>query len=113
MVEDAWHEYREQLTSLNVRPLRAVATLLWDTRCPSSPWRSRDWGAGVLGSGRGDDRGRQHGRRDARDDDRDRAEDREGELPLALALGIVLLAIVLGLNAAAFMVREWSARRYG
>src|SRR5215470_6027387 len=31
-IEDAWREYREQLTSLNVGPVRAMATLLWDTR---------------------------------------------------------------------------------
>jgi len=31
-VEDAWREYREQLTSLGVSPLRAVPTLLWDLR---------------------------------------------------------------------------------
>jgi tungstate transport system permease protein len=37
----------------------------------------------------------------------------EGELPLALALGVVLLAIVLGLNGAAYALREWSARHHG
>src|SRR5437763_1205406 len=31
-VEDAWAEYREQLTSLGVSPARAVPTLLWDLR---------------------------------------------------------------------------------
>src|SRR6185436_13768966 len=31
-VEDAWGEYREQLTSLGVTPTRAVPTLLWDLR---------------------------------------------------------------------------------
>ena len=31
-VEDAWTEYREQLTSLGVGPARAVPTLLWDLR---------------------------------------------------------------------------------
>ncbi|MGZ5106150.1 MAG: ABC transporter permease, partial [Usitatibacter sp.] len=31
-VEDGWREYREQLTSLGVSPVRAVPTLLWDLR---------------------------------------------------------------------------------
>jgi len=40
-------------------------------------------------------------------------ETSKGDLPLALALGIVLLSIVLALNAIAYAIREWSARRYG
>ena len=40
-------------------------------------------------------------------------ETSKGDLPLALALGLVLLTMVLGLNAAAYLVREWSARRHG
>ncbi len=31
-VDDAWQEYREQLTSLGVGAARAVPTLLWDLR---------------------------------------------------------------------------------
>src|SRR5688572_10541709 len=31
-VEDSWHDYEEQLTSLGVTPGRAVFTLLWDLR---------------------------------------------------------------------------------
>jgi tungstate transport system permease protein len=37
-------------------------------------------------------------------------ETSKGDLPLALALGIVLLAVVLLVNAAAAAVREWSLR---
>jgi tungstate transport system permease protein len=40
-------------------------------------------------------------------------ETSKGDLPLALALGIVLIGIVLALNAAAYAMREWSARRHG
>jgi tungstate transport system permease protein len=40
-------------------------------------------------------------------------ETSKGDLPLALALGIVLLTIVLALNAAAMLVRESALRRYG
>jgi len=38
-------------------------------------------------------------------------ETSKGDLPLALGLGIVLIAIVLGLNASAYAIREWGARR--
>ena len=37
----------------------------------------------------------------------------EGDLPLALGLGIILVAVVLVINAAAWSVRVWSERRAG
>ena len=40
-------------------------------------------------------------------------ETSKGDLPLALALGMVLLSLVLALNAAAYAIREWSAKRHG
>ncbi len=40
-------------------------------------------------------------------------ETSKGDLPLALGLGAVLIAVVLALNAAADVVREAARRRYG
>ena len=40
-------------------------------------------------------------------------ETSKGDLPLALGLGVVLIAIVLALNAAAMLVRDAAQRRYG
>jgi tungstate transport system permease protein len=40
-------------------------------------------------------------------------ETSKGDLPLALGLGIVLLALILMLNAAAFWVKEAAQRRFG
>jgi ABC-type tungstate transport system substrate-binding protein len=40
-------------------------------------------------------------------------ETSKGDLPLALGLGMVLIAIVLALNAAASLVKEAAQRRYG
>jgi tungstate transport system permease protein len=40
-------------------------------------------------------------------------ETSKGDLPLALALGLVLIAIVLLLNAAAQWTREWARVLYG
>jgi tungstate transport system permease protein len=40
-------------------------------------------------------------------------ETSKGDLPLALGLGFVLIAIVLALNAAAQLVKDAAARRFG
>jgi tungstate transport system permease protein len=40
-------------------------------------------------------------------------ETSKGDLPLALALGMVLLGLILVLNAGAESVRLWSLRRHG
>jgi tungstate transport system permease protein len=112
-VEDAWTEYREQLTSLNVRPLRAVPTLLRDTRLSlltvalAGLGRAfSEVGAVMIVGGNVDGVTRVMTTAIA-------LKTAEGELPLALALGVVLLAIVLGLNGAAYALREWSARHHG
>ena len=39
-------------------------------------------------------------------------ETSKGDLPLAIALGIVLMSVVLLLNAAAFHIRSWAMRRF-
>jgi len=112
-VEDAWQEYREQLTSLNVRTTRAIATLLWDARLSlftvalAGLGRAfSEVGAVMIVGGNVDGVTRVMTTAIA-------LKTAEGELPLALALGIVLLTIVLALNAAAYLLREWSARRHG
>jgi tungstate transport system permease protein len=112
-VEDAWVEYREQLTSLNVRPLRAVPTHLRDTRLSlltvalAGLGRAfSEVGAVMIVGGNVDGVTRVMTTAIA-------LKTAEGELPLALALGVVLLAIVLGLNGAAYALREWSARHHG
>ena len=38
-------------------------------------------------------------------------ETSKGDLPLALSLGLVLLAIVVAINAAAWAMRTWSERQ--
>ncbi len=40
-------------------------------------------------------------------------ETSKGDLPLALGLGMVLLAIVIAVNAAAYLTKELAQRRYG
>ena len=40
-------------------------------------------------------------------------ETSKGDLPLALGLGLILIALIVGLNAAAHLVREVAHRRVG
>ena len=112
-VEDAWGDYREQLLSLGVTPTRAVPTLLWDLRHSlltvallGFGRAASEVGAVMIVGGNIDGVTRVMTTAIA-------LETTKGDLPLALALGIVLVTIVLALNAAAFGVREWSARRHG
>jgi tungstate transport system permease protein len=112
-VEDAWGEYREQLTSLGVSPARAVPTLLWDLRYSlltvvllGFGRASSEVGAVMIVGGNIDGVTRVMTTSIA-------LETTKGDLPLALALGILLISIVLALNAAAYAVREWSLRRHG
>ena len=112
-VEDAWDEYREQLTSLGVTPMRAVPTLLFDLRYSlltvvmlGFGRAASEVGAVMIVGGNIDGVTRVMTTAIA-------LETSKGDLPLALGLGIVLITVVLALNAAAYALREWSVRRLG
>jgi len=112
-VEDAWGEYREQLTSLGVTPTRAVPTLLFDLRYSlltvvllGFGRAASEVGAVMIVGGNIDGVTRVMTTAIA-------LETSKGDLPLALGLGIVLIGVVLLLNAGAFAVREWSEKRHG
>ena len=83
-IEDAWHEYEEQLRSLGANRFTAVMIVGGNidgvTRVMTT--------AIAL-------------------------ETSKGDLPLALGLGIILVALVVALNATASLVREAALRRYG
>jgi tungstate transport system permease protein len=40
-------------------------------------------------------------------------ETSKGDLPLALSLGVVLIALVLALNAGAYLIKDTAQRRFG
>jgi tungstate transport system permease protein len=112
-VETGWEEYREQLTSLGVGLDRAVRTLLWDMRFPLMTVALAGFGRAIsevgavmIVGGNIDGVTRVMTTAIA-------LETSKGDLPLALGLGIVLLVVVLAVNAAAEMLRSWSARRHG
>src|SRR5258707_6584923 len=112
-LEDAWREYEEQLRSLGAEGLQAALTLLWDARLSlltavlaGLGRASAEVGAVMIVGGNIDGVTRVMTTAIA-------LETSKGDLPLALGLGIVLIAIVLALNAAAFLLREAAQRKYG
>jgi len=113
VIEDAWQEYQEQLHSLDAGPLTSALTLLWDTRFPlvtivlaGFGRAAAEVGAVMIVGGNIDGVTRVMTTAIA-------LETSKGDLPLALGLGIVLLALILMLNAAAFWVKEAAQRRFG
>jgi len=113
VVEDAWIEYREQLRSLGERRFSSAITLLWDLRfslvtivLAGFGRAAAEVGAVIIVGGNIDGVTRVMTTAIA-------LETSKGDLPLALGLGMILLAIVLVLNAAAYVVKETAQRRYG
>jgi tungstate transport system permease protein len=113
VIEDAWLEYQEQLRSLGAGTLDAALTLLWDTRfalvtvvLAGFGRAAAEVGAVMIVGGNIDGVTRVMTTAIA-------LETSKGDLPLALGLGIVLIAIVLALNAAAYLVKEAAQHKYG
>jgi tungstate transport system permease protein len=112
-LEDAWREYEEQLRSLGAREFTAALTLIWDARfslvtavLAGLGRAAAEVGAVMIVGGNIDGVTRVMTTAIA-------LETSKGDLPLALGLGFVLIALVLALNAAAQLVRETAERRFG
>ena len=112
-VEDAWVEYEEQLRSLGATGWSAALTLVWDIRfslltavLAGLGRASAEVGAVMIVGGNIDGVTRVMTTTIA-------LETSKGDLPLALALGIVLILLVIALNAAATLVKDAAQRRYG
>ena len=113
VIEDAWQEYQEQLRSLGAGPLRAAVTLIWDTRfslvtivLAGFGRAAAEVGAVMIVGGNIEGVTRVMTTAIA-------LETSKGDLPLALGLGIILIALVITLNAAAYGIKEAAQRRYG
>ena len=107
-VEDAWIEYEEQLRSLGAHGLGAALTLVWDIRYSlvtavlAGLGRAlAEVGAVIIVGGNIDGFTRVMTTAIA-------LETSKGDLPLAIGLGMVLIAIVVVVNAGA-----WGLRRAG
>jgi tungstate transport system permease protein len=112
-IEDAWREYEEQLRSLGAGRLSAALTLLWDTRFSRLTTiragfgrAAAEVGAVMIVGGNIDGVTRVMTTAIA-------LETSKGDLPLALGLGMILIAMVIAVNAAAHLTRELAQRRYG
>jgi tungstate transport system permease protein len=112
-VEDAWREYEEQLRSLGAQGVGAALTVLWDIRftlltavLAGLGRAAAEVGAVMIVGGNIDGVTRVMTTTIA-------LETSKGDLPLALGLGIVLIAIVLAVNAAAYLVKEAAQHKYG
>ena len=113
VMEDAWQEYREQLRSLGAGPVASGLTLLWDTRfslvtivLAGFGRAAAEVGAVMIVGGNIDGVTRVMTTTIA-------LETSKGDLPLALGLGIILLALILTLNATAYWVKDAAQRRFG
>ena len=113
VLEDAWHEYEEQLRSLGATPTAAAATLLWDTRYSLVTVVLAGFGRAAAEVGAviivgGNIYGVTRVMTTAIS-----LETSKGDLPLALGLGLILVAIVFLINAAAQIIKSAAVRRYG
>jgi tungstate transport system permease protein len=107
-IEDLWVEYRDELAAMNVGALGRVATLVWDARfslvtalLAGFGRAAAEVGAVIIVGGNIDGFTRTMTTAIA-------LETSKGNLPLAIGLGLVLMAIVVAINALA-----WAARRAG
>jgi len=112
-IEDVWREYQEQLRSLGASRANAALTLLWDARfsllttvLAGFGRAAAEVGAVIIVGGNIDGVTRVMTTTIA-------LETSKGDLPLALGLGMILIAIVVAVNAAAYLTKEVAQRRYG
>lgn len=112
-VEELHGDYREQLASLGVSRARRIPTLLWDARFGLTTVMlagfgraSAEVGAVMIVGGNIDGVTRVMTTAIV-------LETSKGNLPLALGLGMVLLALVALVNTAAHLVGETAQRRLG
>jgi len=113
IVADPWGEYREQLTSLGAGTGRAATTLLWDTRFSLATVLLAGFGRAIAEVGAVMIVGGNIAGVTRVMTTTIALETSKGDLPLALGLGFVLIAIVLLLNAVAHATRGWAKARFG
>ncbi len=113
VIEDAWREYAEQLQSLGASTFAAARTLLWDTRfalmtvvLAGFGRAAAEVGAVMIVGGNIDGVTRVMTTAIA-------LETSKGDLPLALGLGVVLVAIIIGVNLLAHGVKLTAQRYHG
>jgi tungstate transport system permease protein len=112
-IEDVWTEYRDEFAALDLGRTRRMLTVVWDARfslvtalLAGFGRAAAEVGAVMIVGGNIDGFTRTMTTAIA-------LEASKGDLPLALALGLVLIAIVLLVNAAAWGLRSAGERLTG
>jgi tungstate transport system permease protein len=112
-IEDLWAEYKDELTAMDVGSVARAATLVWEARfslvtalLAGFGRAAAEVGAVVIVGGNVDGFTRTMTTAIA-------LETSKGNLSLAVGLGIVLMAIIIGVNAAAWMARRAGERLVG
>ncbi len=113
ILEDSWRVHRDSFLSLKLPPISRFKWLIWDCRFSLTiailaglARAISEVGAVMIVGGNIDHSTRTMTTAIA-------LETSKGDLPLALALGVVLLTIVLLANLFTFIVRQVAERRYG
>lgn len=113
VVEDAWQGYAEELAALRFTWWQSVTTLLYDCRhsllvavLAGLGRAASEVGAVMIVGGNIEHYTRVMTTAIA-------LEISKGDLPLSIALGMVLLALVLCLNGIAYALGQWAKRRFG
>ena len=112
-IEDLWSEYRDELSAMGVGPGGRMMTLLWDARfslltavLAGFGRAAAEVGAVMIVGGNIAGFTRTMTTTIA-------LETSKGDLPLALGLGVILVAIVIAINAAVWGTRIWAERQVG
>ncbi|MGE5153927.1 MAG: ABC transporter permease, partial [Bdellovibrio bacteriovorus] len=110
-VEDAWRDYRTELTALGFNRGQSMSTLLKDCRfslvvavLAGLGRAMSEVGAVLIVGGNIDGFTRVMTTAIA-------LETAKGDLPLSIALGLVLISLILVLNALAYALRQWAMAR--
>ena len=113
IVEDAWKDYAPEFSVIGIGRPQAVGLLLTDCRfsllvatLAGLGRAMSEVGAVMIVGGNIDGYTRVMTTAIA-------LETSKGDLALSIALGLVLMTLILGLNVAAYSLRCWAARRYG
>ena len=112
-IEDLWIEYRDELNAMNIGPAKRVATLIWDARFSLVTALLAGFGraaaeVGAIITVGGNIEGFTRTMTTAI-----ALETSKGDLPLAIGLGMVLVAIVVVVNALVWTVRRVGERLTG
>jgi tungstate transport system permease protein len=109
-VEDLWREYRDEFAAMGVGPIRRATALLWDARfslvtalLAGFGRAAAEVGSIIIVGGNIEGFTRTMTTTIA-------LETSKGNLALAMGLGAILLAIVLGINVAAWAVKQMGSR---